>query len=602
MKTAVSSSRALASSLVLAASCASFAQSPALKPVVVTATRSAAAADELVGDVSVLDRSAIQASTARTLPELLARLPGIQMTSHGGLGKASNVFIRGSESRHTLLLVDGVRLGSATLGTPSWDNIPLDMIERIEVLKGPASALYGSDAVGGVVQVFLRKGRAGFHPSASLTVGSRGHARAVAGLQAGQGPLSYSLGVQRVRERGFSATNSKAPFGNHNPDRDRFEQDAFNASGRYEINKAWSVDAGLLYADGISAFDDGASRDSRLKLRDVTAHAGVRGELTQEWQTELRLSEGRDTSNTIEASFPGAFRTRQSQWTWQNHAETPLGRALAGVEQRVQQVSGTTAYSVTRRTIDSVFAGLNGSEGSHSWQANLRHDNNSQFGSGNTGVVGYGHRVTPTWRVHASHGTSFVAPSFNQLYFPNFGNPALQPERGRNTDVGVSWSAAGHELKLVRFDNRIRGFITSTTAPANVPKARIDGWTLGYAGKLDALTLHASLDALDPRNELSGKQLPRRAKRQATVGSDHESGAWRFGASLLHVGERFDDAANARPLAAYTVADVYAHWQFAKDWSAQAKLNNLTNRQYETAHGYNQPARGVYLTLRWTPR
>jgi len=588
--------------LALVASCASLAQSPTLAPVVVTATRSATAADELVSDISVVDRATIEASTARTLPELLARLPGVQMTSNGGLGKASSVFIRGSESRHTLLLVDGVRLGSATLGTPSWDNIPLDMIDRIEVLKGPASALYGSDAVGGVVQVFLRKGRDGFHPYASLTGGSRGHAQAAAGLQAGQGPLSYALGVQRVRERGFSATNANVPFGNHNPDRDPFEQDSFNASGRYEINKAWSVDAGLLYADGISAFDDGPNRDSRLKLRDVTAHAGVKGRLTSKWQSELRFSEGRDTSNTIQARFPGSFNTRQSQWTWQNHVDTPLGLVLAGVEQRVQKVSGTTAYSVTRRTIDSVFAGLNGSEGSHSWQANLRRDNNSQFGSSNTGVLGYGYRVTPAWRVHASHGTSFVAPSFNQLYFPNFGNPALQPEQGRNTDVGVSWSAAGHEVKLVHFDNRIRGFITSTTTPANVPQARIDGWTLGYAGKLDALTLHASLDALDPRNELSGKQLPRRAKRQVTLGSDYESGAWRFGASLLHVGERFDDAANTRPLAAYTVADVYAQWQFAKDWSAQAKVNNLTNRQYETAYGYNQPGRGVYLTLRWVPK
>jgi len=602
MPKVILASRAVASTVALAASCASLAQSPTLPPVVVTATRSATASDELVSDISVVDRAAIEASTARTLSELLARLPGVQMTSNGGLGKSSSVFIRGSESRHTVLLVDGVRLGSATLGTPSWDNIPLDLIERIEVLKGPASALYGSDAVGGVVQVFLRKGRDGLHPYASLTAGSRGHAQAAAGLQAGQGPLSYALGVQRVRERGFSATNANVPFGNHNPDRDPFEQDAFNASGRYEINKAWSVDAGLLYADGISAFDDGPSRDSRLTLRDVTANAGVKGRLTSRWQSELRFSEGRDTSNTIQARLPGSFKTRQSQWTWQNHVDTPLGLVLAGLEQRVQKVSGTTAYSVTRRTIDSVFAGLNGSEGGHSWQANLRHDNNSQFGSSNTGVVGYGYRVAPDWRVHASHGTSFVAPSFNQLYFPNFGNPALQPERGRNTDVGVSWNSAGHEVKLVHFDNRIRGFITSTTTPANVPQARIDGWTLAYAGKLDALTLHASVDALDPRNELSGKQLPRRAKRQVTIGSDYESGAWRFGASLLHVGERFDDAANTRPLAGYTVADVYAQWQFAKDWSAQAKVNNLTDRRYETAYGYNQPGRGVYLTLRWMPQ
>lgn len=594
--------RLIASALVLAASGPSIAQSSALQPVVVTATRSATAAHELVSDVSVIDRSAIEASTARTLPELLARFPGVQMASNGGLGKASSVFIRGTESRHTLLLVDGVRLGSATLGTPSWDNIPLEMIERIEVLKGPASALYGSDAVGGVVQIFLRKGRAGFHPHASLTLGSRRHVQAAAGLQAGQGPLTYSLGVQRLRERGFSATNPQVPFGNHNPDVDPFEQDAFNASARYAINQAWSVDAGMLYADGVSAFDDGPGRDSRLKLRDVTVHAGVKGRLAPNWQTELRFGEGRDTSNTIEARFPGSFKTRQSQWTWQNHIDTRLGLVLAGIEQRVQDVSGTTAYSVTNRTINSVFAGVNGSAGRHSWQANLRHDRNSQFGSSDTGLIGYGYRIAPAWRVHASYGTSFVAPSFNQLYFPNFGNPALQPEQGRNMELGATWSAAGHELKLLRFDNRIRGFITSTTTPANVPRARIDGWTLAYAAQLDALAVRASLDALDPRNQVSGRQLPRRAERQITLGSDYAVGAWRFGGSLLHVGERFDDAANTRPLAAYTVADLHADWQFARDWRAQARINNVTNRQYETALGYNQPGRGVFMTLRWTPR
>ncbi len=589
--------------LALAASFPSLAQQAnALKEVVVTATRSATATDELVSDVTVIDRQAIEVSTARTLSELLARTAGVQMTANGGLGKASNVFIRGTESRHTILLVDGVRLGSATLGTPSWDNIPVDMIERIEVLKGPASALYGSEAVGGVVQIFLRKGRDGFHPYASLTLGSQQHVRTAAGLQAGQGALSYALGVQRVREGGFSATNPRVPFGNFNPDRDPFERNALNASARYEINKAWSVDAGLLYSDGVTSFDDGPAVDSRSALRDFTAHAGIKGQLTSAWQSELRFSQGNDTSDTIQATFPGAFKTLQSQWTWQNHVDTPVGLMLAGLEQRVQQVDSSTVYTVTRRTVDSAFAGINGSHGDHSWQANLRRDANSQFGGSDTGFVGYGYRITPAWRAYASNGTSFVAPSFNQLYFPNFGNPGLLPERGRNTDIGVSWAVNGHEVKLVRFDNKIRGFITSTTLPTNIPQARIDGWTLSYEGKLNALSLRAALDKLDPRNELNGKQLPRRAKQQVTLGADYEVGSWRFGASLLHEGDRFDDAANKLPLTAYTTADIHADWQFAKEWSAQAKLNNLTDRQYETAFGYNQPGRSFYLTLRWAPK
>lgn len=588
--------------LALSALLPAWSQAPALEPVVVTATRSETRTEQLVSDVTVITRETIEASTARTLAELLARNAGVQSSSNGGLGKASSVFIRGTESRHAILLVDGVRLGSATLGTPSWDNIPLEAIERIEVLKGPASALYGSEGVGGVVQIFTRKGSAGFHPHAALTAGSDAHASAAAGLSAGEGALRSSLMVQRLREKGFSATNANAQFGNHNPDRDPFRQDALTASARYEINPAWSLDAGLVYADGVSAFDDGPGRDSRLAVRDVTAHASVKGRLARGWRSELVFGQGSDTSNAVESKFPGTFKTTQSQTTWQNNVETPLGTVLAGLEQRVQKVNSSTAYEVDRRTIDSAFAGINGGAGRHTWQLNLRHDRNSQFGGSNTGFVGYGFRITPAWRVHASHGTSFVAPSFNQLYFPDFGNPALQPERGRNTDVGVSWAARGQQLKLVRFDNRIRGFITNTTKPGNVPRARIEGWTLGYDGRVDALAVRASFDRLDARNELNGRWLPRRARQQLTLGADYGVGAWRFGGSLLHVGSRFDDAANSRPLAAYTTTDAYADWQFSRDFSLQAKLNNLADKQYETAAGFNQPGRAFYLTLRWQPK
>jgi vitamin B12 transporter len=569
---------------------------------VVTATRAATRADELVSEVKVVDRAAIEASTARTLPELLARTAGVQMSSNGGRGKQSNVFIRGAENRHTILLVDGVRLGSATAGTPSWETIPVEMIERIEILKGPASALYGSEGVGGVVQVFLRKGKDGSHPYASLTAGSERHWVAGAGLQGGQGPLRYALGLQRLRERGSDATTPAVPFGNHNPDIDPFRQDAVNASISYDFGGSWSADAGLLHSDGISWFDDGPGANARTAVRAVTAHVGVRGRLMPGWQTELRVAQGKDTANIIEANFPGAFKTEQTQWTWQNNIDSPIGVVLAGLERRQQDISATTVYTVNSRTINSAFAGVNGSAGAHSWQFNLRRDSNSQFGDADTGFVGYGFRITPAWRVHASHGTSFVAPSFNQLYFPNFGNPLLLPEKGKNTDVGVTWTAGVHEMKLVRFDNRIRGFMTNTTLPINIPRARIDGWTLGYEGKFDALALRANLESLDPRNEANGRQLPRRAKEQVNLGADYRMGDWSFGGSLLHVGSRFDDAANTRPLGAYTTLDVYADWQLARDWSVQAKLNNLTDKQYETATGYNQAGRSFFVTLRWQPK
>jgi vitamin B12 transporter len=582
------------------------AETPALPQTVVTATRTPTRVDELVSDTVVIERAQIERQAGRTLPELLARVAGVQMTANGGAGKASSVFIRGTEARHTILLIDGVRYGSGTLGTPAWENIPIEMIDRIEVIKGPASALYGSDGVGGVVQIFTRRAKPGedsFSPRVSTTIGSEGYKQLGAGFVGATGDVTYSLDVARTIDKGFSATNRKAPFGNFNPDRDPFMQSALNASIGYQLNPDWKIDSGLLYAEGRNHFDDGLQFDSRGIVRTQTAYIGARGKLTQNWSTQLRYAQSRDYSRSIiAATLPGLFETTQDQYLWQNDIATPIGTVVAGLERRVQEVNSDTAYTVTKRDIDSAFVGLNGSAGAHSWQVDARHDRNSQFGDSNTWFAGYGYRITPNWRAHVSHGTSFVAPSFNQLYFPNFGNAALQPEEGKNTDVGITWSQDGQSVKLVRYDNKIRGFITNSTRAENVPRARIEGWTLGYDGQFGPWGLHANLDSLDPRNEVSGKQLPRRAKNTVSLGIDYAVGPWKFGGSALHVGRRFDDVANTRRLGNYTTVDLYAEYQVAKDWSVQGRITNLNDVTYETAYGYNQRGRAAYLTVRWQPK
>jgi vitamin B12 transporter len=594
--------RAGAFALGLAASSLAWAQpsTSTLAETVVTATRIDTRSDELVSEVRVIERTAIEASAGRTLPEILALEAGLQFAANGGPGQLSSVFIRGGDARHTILLIDGVRYGSATAGTPIWETLPLEAIERIEVVKGPASALYGADGAAGVVQVFTRKPQEGMRPWASITLGSRSHQRVATGVSGGQGNLTYTLGVQQASDQGNSATNAKQS--DFNADRDPFRQGSFNGSLRYRINSDWRVDGSVLYSDGLVHFDDGAVIDARSRIRAALMQAGATGRLAAGWQTELRVGQTRDTSNNVAARYPGSFQTVQDQVTWQNTIDTRAGVMLAGLERRVQSVESSAPYTVTRRTLDAAFVGLNGQADAHSWQLNARQDRNSQFGNGNAGFAGYGYRLSTAWRVHASYGTSFVAPSFNQLYY--YGNPSLRPEKGRNRDLGATWTRGVHEVKLVNFDNRIRDAIVNDInyMPQNIGQARIDGWTLGYAGKLEGVTLRASLDRMHPRNEQNGQLLPRRAKEQITLGTDWRTGAWRLGASLLHVGSRFDDTDNTRALAAYTVADLHATWQFATDLSLQAKLNNLTDRAYESAYGYNQPGRSLYLTLRWQPK
>ncbi|QHE86599.1 TonB-dependent receptor domain-containing protein [Hydrogenophaga sp. BPS33] len=578
-----------------------------LAETVVTATRVETRTDEVLSDVVLIDAEVIAQSTARSLSEVLSRRAGLQMSANGGRGKQSGLFVRGTETRHVLLLVDGVRVGSSTAGSASWDNIPLSAIDRIEVLKGPASALYGSDAVGGVVQVFTKRGAKGFHPQASVTVGSFGHHEVTAGFSGGNDSLTYNLSVGSLREDGFSSTNPNVAFGNHNPDKDGFDQDSLSASLRWKLAPGWTTDLNFTQANATSQFDQGPGTFD-VRSEAVTRVAGWG--LTRQWsadsRTQLRISRSDDKSDSFENSVvPSVFNTTQTQITLQHDWNTAIGNLLVGAESIKESVSGTQAYSVNARTTDAAFVGLTGQAGKHLWQANLRRDENSQFGGATTGFASYGYQLNPNWRPHIAYGTSFKAPSFNTLYYvsPFFnGNPSTQPERGKNREAGLTYTQGAHEVKLTRFDNRVRGFITLQPAVANVPRVRIEGWSLTYTGSAGAWSWTTNLELLDARNLQNNRKLQRRADEVLSASLDHKLGAWTWGASVQLVAERFDDAANARRLPGFGTVDLHARYALNKDWSLALRLNNAGDKFYETAYGYNQPGRAAFLTLNWAPQ
>ncbi len=592
-----------------------------LLPVAVTATRTPTRVDQALAAVTVIDREALDRASGRTLSELLAQQPGVQMTGNGGLGKQSAVFLRGTESRHTLLLIDGVRHGTATAGTPSWDNLPLESIERIEIVQGPLSGLYGSDAVGGVVQVFTRKGRQGLAPNGSATLGSRRYGQASAGLSFGQGDWDGSLNAQHTETRGFSSTNPAAQFGNHNPDNDGFRQDAAHLQLGLKLPAGWRTDARLMYADGLNKFDDGPGADTQSQLLTKLGSLQFAGPVAGPWRTTLRLSHSTDHSETLVSAAGafnlGAFVTEQRQFTWENTVDTPVGTVLVLLEQLRQEVSkAAPQYVRAERDVDAVAAGLNGREGVHTWQANVRRDRNSQFGSETTGSAAYGYDIAAGLRAGASLGTSFVAPSFNQLYFPNFGNPLLQPERGTTGELSLRWATQRQQLRLAYYETRVRGYMatTSTSTSANtvvnIPRAEIQGWALSHELQAADWTLRASYDRIDARNRdlrsngalgsNHDKQLPRRARDNLKLGADYQWGNWAFGATAVAAGDRYDNAANTLHLGGYATADLRADWKFAPKWALGLRLNNVADKAYQTAYGYNQPGREGYVTLRYS--
>jgi len=579
-----------------------------LQTVVVTGTRTPTRVDQNIADVTVIDRAQIEQATGRTLAELLAQQPGVQSSSNGGLGKSSSVFLRGLEARHTLLLVDGVRYGSATLGLPVWENIPIEAIERIEIVRGPLSGLYGSDAVGGVVQVFMRGGTPGLHFDASATAGSNRYAQATGGLRLGQGAFDGSVQLQHTQTRGFSSTNEHAQ--NFNPDDDGFRQDSGNLRLGWRVGGGWRADVRLFHSDGVTQFDDGAGADSRAGLRSEVLALDVGGPICADWRSGVRVARSVDEYTVLaSASRPptlGTIGTVQQQISWENTINTPFGAAVLLAEHLQQTVSRPgEPFAVSRRSIDGVAAGLNGNAGAHAWQANLRHDRSSQFGSQTTGMLAYGYALSASWKAGASYGTSFVAPSFNQLYYPGFGNPNLMPEEGKHAELSLRWADERQQLRAAYFDNRIRGYISSGPASTNIPLTRIDGFSLSYETRRDQWSFSASADHVDPRNDTVsnasyGKQLPRRAKNSVKASADVNLGQWDMGGTVNAFDHRFDDVKNNLRLAGYVTLDVHADWRVAREWTMGLRLNNLAGKIFETAYGYNQPGREAYLTLRYS--
>lgn len=580
--------------------------------VVVTAARTPQRVNDVIAEVSVLDRAAIARAEGRTLAELLAQQPGLQFASNGGLGKTASLFMRGLESRHTLLLVEGVPMGSATVGSPSLDNLPLAAIERIEIVRGPLSSLYGTGAMGGVIQVFLKRGAAGLHGDAKVVAGSDRYGQFAAGLAWGQGAFDAAAQVVHTQTRGFSATNAAVPFGSFNPDRDGFRQNTGSLRLGWQAAADWRVEALVLRSRASSDFDDGPGAASQSGLSNQVWSWSMKGQLAPAWSTRLSVSDSLDEVNTeVSASAfaaLGAIVSRQGLLAWENRVDTPLGTLLLLAERLEQRVARPgAAFATSRRSIDAWALGLSGSAGAHSWQASARHDRNSQFDGTDNAALGYAFRLAPAWRIGGSLGTSFVAPSFNQLYFPNFGNPLLQPEEGRHGEAFVRWDDAATSARITAYKHRYRGFITSGPQPVNLPRVEVDGVTMSLQQRWREIDLQASLDHTDPRNATvgnanQGKLLPRRARSALRLAGDWKRGDWSLGATLAAFSHRFDNVANTARLGGYGTLDLRADWALSPGSILSVKINNLADQAYQTALGYNQPGREVFVSWRWSLR
>jgi len=618
MTLAVSRHAALTSlALAIAAPCA-FAQTTTdtLDPVVVTATRTPQKSSELLADTQVITSEQIARSGAGSVTELLQKQRGIEVTRNGGAGTASSVFIRGANSTQNIVLVDGVRIGSATLGTANWSPVPLANIDRIEIVYGPLSTMYGADAIGGVIQIFTKKGSGAPVFGASAGFGSdatRQYDASVSGATGGYNSLSYSLNVSKEKSDGFSATKP----GNFSYNADKDGYDKKSVTGQVGFKLAQGHDLGLAFMNSKldAQYDNGLGYDARSNQKLENIGVFMNNEFIPGWHSKVQVAEARDKAHddgAARASAKTYLETKQSTFDWQNDIAIGADNLqLLASYRKEEVVSSANAVLNRARDTKSLAGSYTMKRDQHLINASLRRDKMSETGSTTTGSLGYGYQINNALRATASYGTSFRQPTYNELYYPSYGIASNRPEKGRNAEVGLRYDDGKSQLSAVYYHNRVTDLlIYANTCPVelathpfgcayNVNKALLEGITLTGRRKFGDFNLSGNIDLQDPRDQTLDKSLVRRAKRHANFAVDYNIGQLNTGAEWQLSGKRFENSDNTTTLGGYGLVNLFATYQVAQDWSVLARWNNITGKDYELARFYATPGSNLFVGVRY---
>lgn len=573
--------------------------------IVVTASRMPTRYNQLIADVSVVDQSTIQEyGPAAPISEVLANEPGITVKSSGGLGSQTSVFMRGAAtSSQTLLLIDGMRVNTAVNGGASWAYVPLQQIGRMEIVRGPSSTMYGSDAIGGVIQLFTRKGEGDAKVYADAGYGTYGTSAETVGVEGSKEGFSYSVYAGNTHSLGMPTFTNAS--GNYNPNDSSYTNSSGSTRLAYTITPGQELGASVVYGQGRNAYTNSATQMGYATQTFSVASVYTQNKILDSWTSLLRGGYTNDNSkNYIAGGDPNYnYQTQQYQLQWQNDVKLPIGKAMLAYEFLNQNVNGSTAYTVTSRNISSFIAGWNGDYGSNLFSANIRNDNNTQFGNATTGSVGYGYFLTPKVRATASWGTAYQAPSFSDLYSPYNplwqwgGNPNLSPTRSQNTEAGFRYDDGVHRAGVIYYYNNVTNMITpGNTSMVNVGRAVLQGVTTTYDGKIYGLDVTGSVDYQNAMNMETNQMLQYRPQAFGSLTVQKKMERWNLGAQFQGTGSQQSTGTSVGPnsennttLGGYGLFNVFGSVNVYKDVSLFARANNIFNRQYVTNMTTNQP-------------
>lgn len=572
-----------------------------LDTVQVTASRIERPLDEALASVTVISRADIEASQAPDLLDLLGRQVGVDIARTGGPGSGSAVFLRGGNSNHSLVLVDGIRVTSTGQGVFDFAHLPLEQIERIEIVRGPRAAFWGSDAIGGVIHVFTRDPS---QASVRVLAGSYGRAGASAG--AGFGDDDRGLGVTAGYQRldGFSATNPDSIF-SYDPDRDGYRNRNLSLRGRTALGSQ-RLAFTAISTDADVEFDRG-----QTQARNSSAGLTLGGDLRQGWSHQLTLGHAREDLDTA-SSFSNQFQSRRTSVDWLNSLQAGADATLSfGLNWQRENGASQNVFNGElfdqQRTSKAGFLAYGGRFGAHVLDLSVRHDDSDQYGGATSGNAGWGWSLSDRTRLRLSWGEGFRAPNFNELFYPDTGfgfagNPALRPESSSTWEAGLAFEpAAGQQLELSVYRSRVRDLIAFaaplTNNAININRAELEGVELEYRLVRGGWTAGGNLAWQDAVDAGTGNPLLRRAARKA-----HVDLGYRFDSGLElavdgdHVSARPDFGAE---LDAYSLVHLRLAWPIGANWRLEGRLENLTDREYAMVSGYNTPGRSGVVSVVW---
>ena len=551
----------------------------------------------------ILTAADIEAAQVLDIPDLLDYVSGISITESGGRGSVTGVFVRGSASTQTIVLIDGVRVGSATLGSAALNSYPIEAIERIEVVKGPLSGIYGADAVGGVIQLFTKKG-GDSGSSASATAGSDSLQQASIGLSGGNDKHSFHLSASTEETDGIDHTSIVT---GGNADLDGFEEKSFSLGAQTTLSDNTTAKLSVLYSDSTAEFDNTFGSDPGLMsdTQTLSAAVNVTSQLSDslEWVTTVGINEDEIVTN---GDFPSEFTTNRDSLGTElalNLSET--SHLTVGVDYYQEDIASSNNFPITDRDNTGAYALVRSSLGKLGVLASLRYDDNSAYGSDTNGSVAIDARLSDNIRATLSYGTAFAAPSFNFLYFPFFGNPDLLPEESESYELSLQGNNDSLNWRVSAYKKDVENlfsFDPATFLAANVGAAEFEGIEFELHTQVALWNLGVNLDLLSATDRDSGIELNDRAEQTLRLSAARSFGDFDLRINLKAENDRFDN--NGTEVDSFTVLDLAASYKVNENLSISAKLDNAFDEDYFVnligpSNHYNTPGRKARLTARY---